>query len=295
MTDNPPSRPLPQLPSDSRALWNRATELDREAASSERSLVPSHGPAAPLPLHELLSVAREVGISPDSVLIGVAESRLTDGRELRPRASSPLWHLLLVEARDALEVSVLLPSPPGAAVELLDRVLERPEFQMVLEDRLGDDLSEGSVSVFRIGGSDDEFEGSSFHDALELADGRVLIVAVVAEPGAGSRVRIRMPLYDRGTNLVLSAGSAGLTGAGGVSAGAALGEAVAGALLVGASGLLPVAAVVAPAVLGAYVGAGAGILGFRKLQKWGFGKGRSALNRLARTLEMEARSVGGEE
>jgi hypothetical protein len=283
---------MSQLPSDTRALWNRATELDRQAASSEARPVPAHEATPPLPLRELLGVAGEVGISPDSVLISVAESRLADGGELRPRAASPLWHLVLVETLDALEVSVELPMAPDAAVELLDRVLERPEYQMALEDRLEDDPSGASVSVFRIGGSGGAFQGSAFHGALELADGRVLIAAVVAEPEGGSRVRIRMPLYDRGTNLVLSAGTAGLAGAGGVSSGAALGEAVVGAVLVGATGLLPLAAVVVPAVLGAYVGAGLGILGFRKLQKWGFGKGRAALNRLARTLELEGRREG---
>lgn len=289
MKDNPRSRLLPQLPPNTRALWKRAAELDRDAAPAEGRSVPHPEPEAPLALPELLGVAQEVGISPESVLIGVAETRLADAGELRPRAASPLWHLILVETLDALEVSVRLPMAPDDAVRLLDRVLDRPEYQMSLEDRLGDDLAEASVSVFRKGASDDGAQGSSFHDALELADGRVLIAAVVAEPGAGSRVRIRAPLYDRGTNLALSAGTAGLAGAGGISSGAALGEAVAGALLVGTAGLLPLAAVVVPAVLGAYVGAGAGIVAFRRLQKWGFGKGRTALNRLARTLELEGR------
>jgi len=294
MNGNPPPGPVPRLPSDTRALWNRATELDREAATLEGRSLPSRTATHTLPFKELLGVAREVGISPDSVLIGVAETRLADVTELRPRAASPLWHQVLVETLDALEVSVRLPRAPDAAVELLDRVLQRPEYQMVLEDRLGDDPSEASVSVYRMGESDDDTQESWFHGGLGLADGRVLIAAVVAEPGGGSRVRIRMPLYERGTNLALSAGSGGLAGAGGVSAGVAAGEVVAGALMVGASGLLPLAAVVVPAVAGAYLGAGAGILGFRRLQKWGFGKGKTALNRLARTLEMEGGQDGGE-
>jgi hypothetical protein len=50
----------------------------------------------------------EVGISPDSVLLGVAEERLPDGGELRPQGTSPLWHQVLVEA-----VEVAVPPPGG--------------------------------------------------------------------------------------------------------------------------------------------------------------------------------------
>ena len=63
-----------------------------------------------------------------------------------------------------------------------------------------------------------------------------------------------------------------MIGASGAGLGTALGEAV----------------LVTPAVVGAYLRVGAGILGFRKLQRWGFGKGQTALAPLARALELEA-------
>lgn len=279
--------PSPLPPSDSRALWERAAELDRERAIGEEG-APSPGGARELSVEELMEVAAEVGIGPDSVLVSVAEERLPDGSELRPRKESPLWHRVLVEIRDALEVSVRLAVPPGAALQLLDGVMGRREYRMSLEDRIGNDPDRASVSVYRNMGGDGLFEGSDFHGTLHLTDGRVLIVAVLPDPEGGSRVRIRMPLYERGVNLAISGVSGGVVGSAGASAGTALGEAVVGALLAGATGIGPLALVVTPAVVGAYLGVGVGILGFRKLQKWGFGKGQTALNRLARVLELEA-------
>lgn len=159
---------------------------------------------------------------------------------------------------------------------------------MALEDRIEQESGEASVSVFRNVGSDGLFDQAPFHGALHLSDGRVLVVAVVSEPDGGSRVRVRMPLYERGVNLTISGGAGIGGGAAGAALGAAAGEAVAGVVLVGATGLLPLAAVVVPAVLGAYVGVGAGVLGFRRLQSWGFGKGHTALSQLARVLETAA-------
>jgi hypothetical protein len=293
MTNHKPSFPV-SAP-DHRTVWQRATELDRQARGPhpEEARSPSPEEGRDLSVPELLDVAREVGISPDSVLITLAQDRLADGGDLRPRETTPLWHLALVETVDALEVSLRLAQEPGSVLSLLDRVLGRPTYRMELEDRIQVDPSEASVSVFRASESGGFFGGSSLHGAMEVADGRVLIVSVVAEPGGGSRLRIRMPAYERGTNLVLSAGAGGLAGVGGTSAGAALGEMAVGALLGGATGLLPIAAVVGPAVLGAYMGVGLGILGFRRLQKWGFRRGQIALNRLARVLEMEARDEVG--
>jgi len=286
MSKQPPA-PLP--PSGTRALWERASELDRERTSPETGGVPLLSAAGTeLSVDELLEVGREVGISSDSVLLSVAEGRLADGSELRPRRESPLWHRILVQTRDALEVSVHLPLPPNDVLRLMDEVMGRREYRMSLEDRLGQDSEEGSVSVYRTMGAEGLFDQAPFHGALHLSDGRVLVVAVVPDQNGGSRVRIRMPLYERGVNLTISGGAGIGGGAAGASLGTALGEAVAGAVLAGATGLLPLAVVVAPAVLGAYVGVGAGVLGFRRLQTWGFGKGNAALSQLARLLEMEA-------
>lgn len=273
----------------SRKLWQRASELDQELSEPKDSPAPSAAETDQLPVPELLEVAREVGISADSVLLSVAEGRLVDGGELRPGRKSPLWHQVLVETVDALEASLHLPQDPSAAARLLREVLARPEYRMELEDRIEVEASGESVSVFRAGEAVGSFGGSSFHATMLLADGRVLLASVAAVEGGGSRLRLRMPAYERGMNLALSTGAGGLGGLGGLSAGAALGEAVVAAAVGGATGLLPLAGVVVPAVLGAYVGAGAGILAFRRLQKWGFSKGQTALNRLARVLDMEAR------
>jgi hypothetical protein len=278
----------PRMPSDTRAIWERATELDRArtAPHDGEAFLPAEPSAPSLP--ELLEVAREVGISIDSVLLSVAEGRLSDAEDLRPRRESPLWHRFLIEVRDALEVSLHLPLTPSDALEVVDAAMARPDYRMALEDRVGGEGDAPSVSVFRNPGG--TLESSSFRDTLHLCDGRVVVVAIVSDPGGGSMLRLRMPLYERGMNLSLGGGAGVLGGAVGVSAGAAAGEAVVSALTAGAAGLLPLALVVAPAVLGAYGGFGLGVAGFRRLQRWGFGKGQTALNGLARVLELEARA-----
>jgi len=284
--------PAPRSTSDSRALWQRATELDQAARSSQGPASSQGDEASGLPVPELLEVAREVGISRDSVLLSVAEERLPDGGELRPKGTSPLWHQVLVETLEAVEVPVHLPVEPAEALRLLDETLARPEYRMLPEDRIRVEQSGETVSVFRAGEAQGFFGSSSFHGAMQVADGRVLLASIVGDGRGGSRIRIRMPTYERGMNLALSAGAGGLGGAGGASAGAALGEAAVVGLLGGAVGLLPLAAVVVPAVLGGYAGVGLGVLAFRRLQKWGYRKGNEALQRLARSLEMEARPEG---
>ncbi len=287
MTKKP--RPVARSTGDSRALWKRATELDQGVPARGRPGSPLGVESPGLPVPELLEVAREVGISSDSVLLSVAEERLPDGGELRPPGTSPLWHQVLVETLDAVEVPVLLPVDPAEALRLLDGTLARSEYRMVPEDRIQVEGSGETVSVFRAGEAVGFFGSSSFHGAMQVADGRVLLASIVADEGGGSRLRLRMPAYERGMNLALSAGAGGLGGAGGASAGAALGEAAVAGILGGAAGLLPLATVIVPAVLGGYVGVGLGVLAFRRLQKWGYQKGEEALKRLARLLEMEAR------
>ncbi|TVR61034.1 MAG: hypothetical protein EA422_13110 [Gemmatimonadales bacterium] len=286
------SLPVPRSLSDSPALWKRATELDQATRSSGEPDSFQGGDASGLPVPELLAVAREVGISPDSVLLSVVEERLPDGGALRPPGTSPLWHQVLVETWDAVEVPVHLAVDPGEALRLLDEILARPEYRMVPEDRIRVEESGETASVFRAGEAQGFFRSSSFHGAMHVADGRVLLASIVGEGCGGSRVRIRMPTYERGMNLALSAGAGGLGGAGCANAGAALGEAAVAGLLGGGVGLLPLAAVVVPAVLGGYAGVGFGVLAFRRLQKWGYRKGEEALKRLARLLEMEARREG---
>lgn len=245
-----------------------------------------------LTVGQALDVGHEVGIAPDSILLGMAEERLPDAGDRRLREDSPLWQRALVEIRDALEVSVRLPLAPDAALSLVDDVMDRDAYQMTLEDRIADGERGASVSVFRrMHGK--LFEHSSLHSALELSDGRVLAVAITPDLHGGSRLRLRIPLYERNTNLMLGSVTGIGGGVGGLGLGASGGGAVAGSVLAGSAGILPVLAVAIPAVAGAYLGLGVGLLAFRRLQKWGFKQGETALRQLARFLETEAaRSLG---
>lgn len=279
--------PTPRSPLEARALWERATEIERDRAASGQSRAPLHRPEE-LSVEGLLEVGREVGLAPDSVLLSAAEGRLADAADLKPRRASPLWHRVLVETRDALEASVHLPVTPAEALRILDDVMGREEYRMALEDRIGEDPEQPSVSVFRNVWTEGLSREAAFHAALRYADGRVLIVAVIPDRKGGTRLRIRMPLYERGVNLTLSGVAGAGVGASGASLGTAVGQVAVGAALGGATGVLPLAVVVAPAGVGGYVGLGAGILGFRRLQRWGFRRGQFALSQLVRALELEA-------
>lgn len=264
-----------------RALWKRATELQADAERDRpggelRPAVPARG----LSVEQVTEVAEEVGISRDKVLVALAEERLSDtGSRQAAKDPSPLVRLL-VEDTKAVEVELVVDAPPTAVARALHRLTAGPDFSLTLEDRLAPDPEREIVVVYRNAGRSG-LVSSEFHGAMHVSDARV-VVASIAGREEGSLVTLRFPTYERGVNLAVSGGAVVLGGSGGLASGVWTGEQL--AALAGMGELVFVAY---GALLGGLAGAGIGVAAFRRLQRWGYGKGREALRRLARALSLE--------
>src|SRR5690606_30893901 len=114
------------------------------------------------------------------------------------------------------------------------------------------------------------------HWKLDFADGRTLLVTVRPED-AGTRLRIRAPLYRRGLNLALSGGAAGVFAGGSGAAGAAIGQGIAGVL-----GMAATVAAAGVGALAAAAGAGVGIRAYRSMYGWSRRQGELAVQQLHR-------------
>jgi hypothetical protein len=268
---------------EARDLWRRATEI-QQAAERDRSRESAPAPPQPgeLPLDQVVKVAEEVGIDRDHVLLALAERRLPDAAELNRSRPRSLWARVLLEEPDGIEASSLVQAPPEAVVAALAKIADRDTFALDLEDRIGDEPAEHIVLVYRKRSS--SLLGTpGFHGSMQASDARAVLATIHPE-GGGTRLRLRFPLYERRMNLALSGGAGGLFGTGGTAGGLAIGEAL--VALVGA----PPALAVAPAAAGALAGGALGVWAFRRLQRWGYGEGRTALERLARAVTVEAES-----
>jgi hypothetical protein len=277
MTDQPQRIP----DEDARDLWERAIELQASAESSAVRL-PSAVRERGLSLDQVVAAAKGAGIDPTFVRMAVAERRLPDADEVRRDRRTARWARSLLAGVEAIEVGGVVPAPPERAVAAFDAVVARPSFQMVLEDRVGPDPPLEGVLVYRIHGH--AGTTSSFHPAMAVADVRVMMVTAEAE-GDGTIVRLRLPQFEHGTNLVLWGG---ITGGSGVAGG--FGGAAAGAALGSVVGTASTLLVAGTAGAGALAAGATALAGSRAIAAWGRRKGVHELQRLLRTVAIEAAS-----
>lgn len=267
-----------------RKLWKRAADLQSRAEeeSTRPAAVSALQDPDALPVSRVVEAAQEAGIAREHALQAVAEGRLVDAEELDPDRWTGRWLARLVGGGGAVEVTRFVDAPIARVVEAVESVTSTEAFRLELEDRLGESAEGEALLVYRNVGSASWLAFSSFHGSVDIADGRALIVVLVGEAG-GTRLRVRMPLYRRGLNLLVAGGAAGTGATGGTAGGAAVGGAVAGAL-----GMATLAGAVAVGALGAVAGIGAGLWAFRGLYGWGVRSGETALERLVRAIVLEA-------
>lgn len=272
---------------EAREIWHRASRLQRAAERTEardhiaagEDAVIAYDPSA-LPVDQVVGAATEAGISADHVLLALAERRLADWEAIRPGRWTSRWLRRLVGGTEAVEVSRFVRASPRRVLRAVERTTAAGEFQLAAEGKYGESAMQGIALVLR---SSSPFSSpSSFHRALDIADGRAVIATIRAEDD-GTRLRLRAPLYRRGLNLTLVGGSAGLVGGGGAAGGVAVGNTAAG--LLGAAALT---GALSGAALGLLLGGGASVWGYRKLYAWGVSKGETAVRRLASAIATEA-------
>lgn len=271
---------------EAREIWRRAARLQgaAERAEARDQLAPAEDTAAQdpsgLPVEHVVGAGAEAGISADHVLLALAERRLADWDAIRPERWTTRWLRRLVGHTDAVELSRFVGASPSRVLAAIEQVTAEGEFELTAEDRHGTDPAQGVALVLR--SAPPSTGPSAFHSALDLADGRAVIITIRAE-GDGTRLRLRVPLYRRALNLTLAGSSAGVAGGGGAAGGVAVGDAAAG--LLGAASL---AGAWSGAALGLLLGGGVGVWGYRKLYAWSVAKGDAAVRRLASAIATEA-------
>lgn len=266
---------------EARALWRRAAELQ---ASAERARPPARRtvvPASPdYTLEQVSAAAAGAGIDPDFVRLALAEQMLPDAAEVRRDRWTARWLRRIVGDADVVEIVRAIPAPAARVLAAFQTVAARPNYNLLLESRIGREPLGDAVHVYRLDAAG--LTRTPFHSTLDFADIRVLLVRV-RERGDHAELHIRAPLFRRGANLVVGGTGAGVLGASGAWAGFS----AAGAL--GAATTLLLAA---PAVAGVAAGGALGFAAFRKLYHSIIGSAEVALRAMVRAVELEAENAG---
>lgn len=266
-----------------RALWQRAAELQaaaEHAAARARALQPVE--QGDLTVEQVTAAAEGAGIDADFVRIAVAEQQLSDAEALRHDKWQGRWLQRIVQEQNVIERERVITAAPEDVLAAFRTVAASSAYQLMPESTVGRDPVRDAVFVYRLTHSNLlNATSSSFSATMNFADARVLLV-MVRPHERGALIRIRVPLYRRGTNLGLSGFSAALFGTAG---GGALGW---GAVALGASALVAAA----PVAIGAAAGGAFGVAGFRAMYRSATKQATTAVDMLLQAVAVEAGTNG---
>ncbi len=283
---------------EARRLWQRAAQLQAEAASRAEALAAWRPGGAESP-----PSADEAGEPPEGyALTHVRAAALEAGieREFVDAAEADLWAERVTDAPGGKERSLsgkilggpkasiivrrTLRAPPRQVLDAMERVLPNEPFNLALLDRQGDPLR-GGVLTFDIQGAGMWASGQhGFLGDASYADLRQVCATLTPRSqGTATELTVRGPVSGAWGWNAVAASMFTLIG-GGIGVGAALGLS---ALVL--PGLGPVA--VAAMVAGGGAAARGGLAGYRALYRHGQGRGRRALVALASAVA--ARAEGG--
>ena len=272
---------------EARALWERAMELQLEAArrkegqEESQAMVVRDDMGTGFRLEDVTEAAREAGISPEYMEMALAEQEVTRKRQEWKNGKGGAAARRLLAPRDtAIQVSRIIRREPREVLAAMQRIFPHNPYGLILEDTRGDDPLKGGTLIFKAPSMQAYASGTTF--SMDMAWGTVTHLLVSLRPGGtddqtppSTEVVIRAPLveHDR-QSYWLGLTMSGTMGAIGGGAGLATGLALAGAT---ALGPLALAAVAVPSLLGAG-GAGAlGVWGSRGTHRHGIRKSREAL------------------
>jgi eukaryotic-like serine/threonine-protein kinase len=315
---------------EARALWERALELQHEAARRQEGTAVAEedraqglmGPGGGFRLEEVTAAAREAGISQPYMEMALAEQEVTRKREgWRRGRGGAAARRMLSPRTSAIEVSRTIRREPAAVLAAMQRVLPANPYGLILEDTRGDDPLDGGTLIFKVPSMQAYSTGATF--SWDMAWGPVthLLVSLFPVPASGQRagqgpgqgsepgtgqgsaqgrgapgateVVIRAPLVEHERQSYwLGLGMVGTLGLAGGFAGLLSGVGMAaGAAALGPLGI--VAAVAAPTALGMGGGGGLGVWGTRGVYRSGIRKSRESLESLLQVLDANSRTGGG--
>ena len=287
---------------EARALWQRAAELQAEAArrleERSRQLAPRGDPSGTAEvegyrLANVRAAAEEAGISTEFVDHALVEARnraLAEGARARPSAMAArfLGHPPL-----ALEVSRVIHAPAEEVYGAMQRILPEEPFRLSLVDRHGAGPLEGGVLVFKVPAYLATMGDQSFTYEMAWIDLKQLLFSLrrlATEPPATELTVRGSLIYSHKLNMWVGGGLSALTGSAGGVGGAFAGGAAAAALGVG--GLAAGAAVLGFLAGGAAVG-GLATLGWRALYRYALRRGEKAIGNLIGSIVVDIETGGG--
>ena len=279
-----------------RALWRRAAELQAEAArrleARSRQLAPRGDATDPAEvegfrLEDVRAAAEEAGISPEFVDHALVEARsetLVEGtREQRSAmAARFLGHPPLT-----LEVSRVIRAPAEEIYAGMQRILPKRPFRLSLVDHHGADPLDGGVLVFKTPAYSytPTTADQSFAYEMALADLKQLLFSLrrldTSPPSTELTVRASVT-HSHKLALWVGGSVSGVFGVGGGFVGAAAGVAL------GIGGLVAGAAVAGFLAVGSVA-----MLGWRRLYRWGLGRGEKAIRNLIGSIAVDIETGGG--
>ena len=283
-----------------RALWRRAAELQAEAArrleARSRQLAPRGDATDPAEvegyrLEDVRAAAEEAGISPEFVDHALVEARsetlVAGTREQR----SVVADRFLGNPPLTLEVSRVIRAPAQEVYAAMQRILPKRPFRLSLVDHHGADPLDGGVLVFKTPAYSytPTTADQSFAYEMALADLKQLLFSLrrmdTSPPSTELTVRASMTHSHK---LALWVGGsvsgvfASLGGVGGGFVGAAAGVGLGiGGLAAGA------------AAAGFLAGGTVAMLGWRRLYRWGLGRGEKAIRNLIGSIAVDIETGGG--
>lgn len=278
---------------EARRLWQRAAELQAEAA--QRLEARSRALAQPGPheapdgysLSHVRQAAREAGISDEFVELALAE----DGEGDAALTAADRWaDRFLGEGPRSLVSSRIYEHPASEVYAALQRLV--PRYRLALVDARGRDPTDGGVLVFDLPSlSGMETSDTIIKDLWLWADVRELQIQVRALGEARSEITVRAPLaHSRRLHLWIGGGMAAVAGGLGALAAGATGAWLAGLLALGPMG--QIVAVTLAVALGFAAGVGAAAGSMRAMYRWGRAKGGHALQKFLQAVGVDLQTGG---
>ncbi len=244
------------------AVWQRAAELQAEAAKREAGATPLHLPAPAGDLDsgyrvaDVRAAAVQAGISAEFVTLALAESEGIDAHGFRGAAGERAATRLLGTDQRSIEVARRFASEPAVVVDAMKRVLPAAPYHLTLSGTVGPDPLNGGVLIFDIPGYMTTFATSFAYDAgmVGVKQLRLMLRPMSGGGTAVTEVSIAVDLrrsvrHSSVATVALGGVGAALGGVGGAAIGI-------GALALGALAALP--AVAGVALVGAPVALGCG-------------------------------------
>lgn len=282
---------------EARRLWQRAAELQAEAArlaelrAAEAGTDGGDGPSRRegegYALTHVRAAAVEAGIGEGFVESALAEIRAQRAvGEVGGGLRRPISRWILGRPEASVTARRVIRGTPREVLQAMEAVLPHEPYRLTLRDRLGDPM-DGGILVFDIQGA--SIAGTAekgFTGDASFADLRQVLFTLTPHPGdpPATAVTVDAPVawawrLNAGLSLILT----GLGGALGFAAGGALASATVGLLGPVGAGLL--------AALAGGSATGASVSGIRSLHRYGRSRGERAL--VGMLAAVAARAEGG--